>query len=178
MKIYVASSWRNQHQPEVVRVLRAVGHEVYDFRNPLPGNNGFHWSEIDPTWQDWTPERYRHALGHPIARRGFARDYEGMCWADCCVLVLPSGRSAHLEAGWMAGRGKRTLIYCPEHVEPELMYLLCGPICVTICELLAELLRHQPATKILPPLPDGIPDTPEVRARLDRWTRKENERCL
>lgn len=37
MKIYVASSWRNQYQPEVVATLRAVGHEVYDFKNPRPG---------------------------------------------------------------------------------------------------------------------------------------------
>lgn len=33
-KIYVASSWRNQHQPQVVSFLREQGHEVYDFRHP------------------------------------------------------------------------------------------------------------------------------------------------
>ena len=41
-KIYVASSWRNQHYPEVVRRLREAGHEVYDFRNPPHGGAGFH----------------------------------------------------------------------------------------------------------------------------------------
>lgn len=40
-KIYVASSWRNQHYPEVVRRLREAGHEVYDFRNPPHGDAGF-----------------------------------------------------------------------------------------------------------------------------------------
>ena len=30
MKIYLASSWRNQHQPEVLQALRAAGHEVYE----------------------------------------------------------------------------------------------------------------------------------------------------
>lgn len=34
MRIYVASSWRNTHQPEVVAKLRELGHEVYDFREP------------------------------------------------------------------------------------------------------------------------------------------------
>ena len=29
-KIYVASSWRNQYFPEVVKKLREYGHEVYD----------------------------------------------------------------------------------------------------------------------------------------------------
>ena len=32
-KIYVASSWRNQYFPDVVKILREYGHEVYDFRN-------------------------------------------------------------------------------------------------------------------------------------------------
>lgn len=34
MKIYVASSWKNRVQPHVVKMLRAFGHEVYDFKNP------------------------------------------------------------------------------------------------------------------------------------------------
>lgn len=34
-KIYVASSWRNSYYPDVVNKLRATGHDVYDFRNPL-----------------------------------------------------------------------------------------------------------------------------------------------
>ena len=33
-RIYVASSWRNKYQPEVVAALRKAGHGVYDFRNP------------------------------------------------------------------------------------------------------------------------------------------------
>lgn len=44
--------------------------------------------------------------------------------ADTCVLVLPCGHSAHTEAGWMAGAGKRVVVYIPEMVEPELMYKL------------------------------------------------------
>lgn len=51
-KIYVASSWRNDIQPQVVETLRKEGFEVYDFKNPEPGNNGFHWSEIDPDWKN------------------------------------------------------------------------------------------------------------------------------
>ena len=38
MKIYVASSWRNLLQPGIVLALRRCGHEVYDFRNPAPGD--------------------------------------------------------------------------------------------------------------------------------------------
>lgn len=45
-------------------------------------------------------------------------------WADACVLVLPCGRSAHTEAGWMAGKGKRVVAYIPKMEEPDLMYIL------------------------------------------------------
>jgi hypothetical protein len=40
MKIYVAGSWRNIYQPEAVRRLRELGHEVYDFRGPGDGWGG------------------------------------------------------------------------------------------------------------------------------------------
>jgi hypothetical protein len=40
MKIYVASSWRNTYQPEVVQKLRAMGHQVYDFRGIGDGWGG------------------------------------------------------------------------------------------------------------------------------------------
>jgi len=72
-KIYVASSWRNQYQPEVVKRFRAEGFAVYDFRNPAPDDHGFHWSEIDPAWKDWSPEKYRDALRHPVAVDGFTK---------------------------------------------------------------------------------------------------------
>lgn len=36
-----------------------------------------------------------------------------MKWADTCVLALPCGRSAHLEAGWMSGAGKKLIVYMP-----------------------------------------------------------------
>lgn len=123
MKIYVASSWRNKYQPEVVRVLRATNFEVYDFRNPAEGDYGFSWEEVDPNWQNWTFEEYKRALEHPAAKRGFNFDMEALSWCDACVLVLPCGRDAHLELGWACGRGKMTIIYSPPEiqVEPGLM---------------------------------------------------------
>lgn len=61
-KIYVASSWINVFQQDVVNILRDFGHEVYDFKNPPYGNGGFQWSDIDPNWQSWTTEQCREAL--------------------------------------------------------------------------------------------------------------------
>jgi hypothetical protein len=133
-KIYVASSWRNEFQPEVVKFLREKGHEVYDFRNP-PKSTGFGWSVIDSDWEQWNTQEYVQALNHPIAKRGFASDYDGIKWADVCVMVLPCGRSANTEAGWMKGRGKRVFVYSPVRQEPELMYKLYDGISDSLSEI-------------------------------------------
>lgn len=138
MKIYVASSWRNERQPEIVKSLREAGHEVYDFREPAPGERGFHWSDIDPAWKEWTPEQFRESLQHPIATHGVGRDLAGMAWADAFLLLMPCGRSAHLELGWAIGQGKLTLILLSDG-EPELMYALVHHLCVSMEEVLQRL---------------------------------------
>ena len=119
-RIYVASSWRNPYFPEVVTRLREAGHEVYDFRNPPHGGAGFHWTDVDSD----APNQ---------------ADIDALTWADTCVLVLPCGRSAHTEAGWMAGAGKRVLAYLPEMVEPELMYKLFDDVAGSLEELVEKL---------------------------------------
>ena len=139
-RIYVASSWRNKYFPEVVTRLREVGHEVYDFRNPPHGGAGFHWTDVDPDAPNWTYAQYAEGLHHPLAERQFQADMDALTWADTCVLVLPCGRSAHTEAGWMAGAGKRVLAYIPEMLEPELMYKLFDAVAGSLDELV-ELLQ-------------------------------------
>lgn len=135
-KIYVASSWRNKYFPEVVARLREAGHEVYDFRNPPHGGHGFKWTELDPDAPNWTFDQYAEGLRHPKAERQFAADLEAMEWADICVLVLPCGRSAHTEAGWFAGAGRKVIAYIPEMVEPELMYKLFHKVVGSLEELI------------------------------------------
>ena len=152
-KVYVASSWRNVHQPDIVKELRVLGYEVYDFRHPNDKRAiGFQWSRIDPEWEKWTMEEYRKALMTDYAQFGFNRDFDAMKAADICVLVLPCGRSAHLEAGWMRGAGKKVIafIWHEERIEPELMYGLLDGIAFDIQEL-AEMISQSNITMNLQP---------------------------
>lgn len=123
-KIYIASSWRNQHQNSVVRACRGAGYNVYDFKNPQPGNYGFSWSQIDTFWKNWTPDKYiNDVINHPISNDGFKLDMDGLEWCDTCILLLPCGRSAHLEAGYCIGAKKPTAVFISnEQFEPDLMY--------------------------------------------------------
>lgn len=135
-RIYVASSWRNQYQPDVIKLLRELGHDPYDFRNPgsVPG---FKWVEVDPDWGSWDTHKYRDSLQHDAANRGFATDMKALIGADTVLLVLPCGRSAHLEAGYAVGTCANTAVYIPEPIEPELMYKMFGRILIDNNELVA-----------------------------------------
>lgn len=138
MKIYVASSWRNNIQPVIVDFLRERGYEVYDFKNP-PERAGFGWEQIAADWPEWDTGRYKDALEHPIAIEGFESDFNAMKEADACVLILPCGRSAHTEAGWMKGAGKKVIVYQITREEPELMYKLYDGIAQSGAELIEML---------------------------------------
>ena len=56
-KVYVASSWSNEHQPRIVAFLRERGHEVYDFRNP-ERKTDFRWSQISGNWEKMETDEY------------------------------------------------------------------------------------------------------------------------
>lgn len=145
-KIYLASSWRNQRQQHYVRLLRDAGHEVYDFEHADYADSdadseevGFKWSKVDPDYASWDVQDYQKGLLHPVAVHGFQRDIDAMQWADTCVLLLPCGRSAHSEAGWMKGAGKRVMVMIEKLEEAELMYRLFDAVCATEEELLEKL---------------------------------------
>ena len=65
---------------------------------------------------------------------------------QACILVLPCGRSAHLELGWAVGHGKKTYVLEPEPIEPDLMYAMCDKIFVTFDEMICEFMPDDPRT--------------------------------
>ncbi len=151
--VYVASSWRNQAYPSIIAGLQVAGIDHYDFRHPEPGNVGFSWHQVlrrisgeeaSSYLRDDTPVNdYLEMIEHPIAAEGFKLDIEAMRRADTFVLVLPCGKSAHLELGWAVGQGKRTAILLEDPMQPELMYKMVDKLCRTQQELIDWLLEDR-----------------------------------
>lgn len=103
-KIYTATSWKNE---VIIRdlaiIFRDWGHEVYCFAEQK--ETTFNWQDIVTPCDDGIT-----ALKTDLSRRAFELDYKHMEWADTCILLLPSGRDSHIEAGFIKGRGGRVYI--------------------------------------------------------------------
>ena len=100
--IYLIGSLRNPEIPYIGNRLREKGFEVFD--------DWFAGGKIaDDEWQAYEGIRgtdYKTALRGYAARHVFEFDLFHLHRADIGILVLPSGKSGHLEIGWMLGQGK------------------------------------------------------------------------
>ncbi len=126
-RIYVASSWRNLELAlGLTALIRAWGHEVICFGEAGADGYRFHWRQVEPNRARLTSPRL---LASPLARRAVERSRGRLDEADTCLLLLPCNRSAHLEAGFAKGRGKRLVVvgrFVPG--EFELMYGLADAL--------------------------------------------------
>jgi nucleoside 2-deoxyribosyltransferase len=106
MKVYLIGSLRNPEIPSLGHRLRKLGVDVFD-----------DWMaagpEADDYWQKYEDNRersYKEALAGAAAQHVFEFDYYHLTTSDACVLVLPTGKSGHIEFGFMCGLGKPSYI--------------------------------------------------------------------
>lgn len=127
--IYIATSLKNIHYDKLVVDLRSRSFEVFDWRFNLIPWIGF----------NWTPEDFRLNLFHRKA--AFEQNKKLLDQADICILLLPCGGSAHIEAGYFAGLNKPLIVVLEDKdlVKPELMYLFARKICIGFFELFSYL---------------------------------------
>ena len=141
LKIYLASSWQNKEYEQVLNTLRLEGYETYDFKHPENKElSSFNWEKLDKKSNRWSCSDFKKALNHPETIKAFQKDFQAMQEADFCVLLLPCGRSAHSEAGWMKGNGKKVFILdLSENPKPELMYRMYDEYLTEIMELIERI---------------------------------------
>ncbi len=107
MKIYLASSWKNKTYVMLIRdYLKLFGHSVDCFCDATGGRISFNWSEIPEIDKKLEDCDARDMLKNQMVIDAFNEDKKMIEWADICILILPSGNSAHLEAGYAKGIGK------------------------------------------------------------------------
>ena len=101
-KLYLIGSLRNPAVPFVAESIRDLGFDVFD--------DWFAAGKIaDDSWRDYETARsrsYAEALRGYAARHVFDFDMEHLNASDAAVLLLPAGKSGHLELGYILGQGK------------------------------------------------------------------------
>jgi len=120
----------------VAEALRDAGHEVFD-----------DWyaagPDADDHWQAYELDRghtYKEALYGPHAQTVFGFDLHHLELADVVVLVLPAGKSGHLELGWAAGRGKPSyILFDGEPTRYDVMYQFADGVFMDVKELISVL---------------------------------------
>ena len=123
--IYLIGSLRNSEIPKIGNELRERGFEVFDdWYAPGP--------KADEHWQAYETGKgstYKQAIRGWAGKHIFEFDMAHLQRADIAILVLPAGKSGHLELGWVAGQGKWTYILFDKEPERyDIMYQFANEV--------------------------------------------------
>lgn len=136
MRLYLIGSLRNPEVPRLAALLRKAGHECFD-----------DWfaagHEADEWWQKYEKDRghtYTEALAGWAAQHVFTYDRHHLDRCEAVVLMLPAGKSGHLEFGYAVGRGKKGYILLDKDPERyDVMYAFATKVVDSRAQLLMEL---------------------------------------
>lgn len=96
MKIYIASSWKNQHAVEMLTaLLREKGHEVLSF---VENNYGEKQAVIK------RPGNFEKWVNSKQSDNSFEYDTHGAMTCDIFIYISPSGKDAAAECGMCYGQ--------------------------------------------------------------------------
>lgn len=136
--IYVIGSLRNPQVPKIAQALRAAGWDAFDDWHAA----GPH---ADDCWRDYEKARgrtYIEALNGYAAKHIFEFDLHHLKRCDAALLVLPSGRSSHLELGWVLGQGKPGYVLIDTPDRWDVMFQFATGVFVSVEELIASIVKE------------------------------------
>ncbi len=135
---YIASRYRNKEQVlELAEKIRATGKsvycfvETYDNKEDSIKNDNPH--EVMAQWEAITDWR-----NDPHVKETHDRDLQALKDSETLVLLLPAGKSSHVEVGIGYGLGKK-LIVVGEQKETESLYLIFSEFYETIDDFIASI---------------------------------------
>lgn len=118
---FIASRWRNKDNVLSLAIrLRQLGKSVYCFVDPET-------SHLDPLADAEEAMKSFEAITDwhfdPGVRELFKRDIDALKESHLLIMLLPAGKSAHIEAGLAYGLGKKCVVI-GEQQETESLYLI------------------------------------------------------
>ncbi len=138
--IYLIGSLRNPRIPEIANALeKATGYEVFaDWYSAGP--------DADDFLRDYAKSRnpeagVKAALQTYSARQVFEFDKRHIDRSDAAVLVMPCGRSGHLELGYVCRDKPGFVLFDGEPERIDVMYQFATGLAMSIEELVPMLTR-------------------------------------
>jgi nucleoside 2-deoxyribosyltransferase len=137
--LYLMGALKNPKIPVIGNELRKMGFDVFDdWFSPGP--------EADDFWRKYEKVKgtsYKEALDGWAAKHIFEFDKSHLDRCDMAVLVMPSGKSCHLELGYMIGCGKPCwVLFDNEPDRWDIMYRFANGVFFDIEELKKELEKY------------------------------------
>lgn len=136
--VYLIGSLRNEQVPIIGDELRKAGLEVFDeWYSAGP--------EADDHFKKYHKERgtaYDKALKGYAAKHIFDFDKRHLDRCDASILVLPAGRSGHLELGYTIGCGKPAYVLMDTDADRwDLMYQFATGMYFTVEDLIQGIIK-------------------------------------
>lgn len=133
--LYLIGSLRNPQIPVIANQLRDVEFDVFD-----------DWyaagPEADDKWRDYERGRghsYIEGLAGLAADHVYRFDVRHLDRSDAVILVLPAGRSGHLEFGYSLGKGKPGYILHDDPERWDVMYKFATGVFTNLKDLIVNL---------------------------------------
>lgn len=134
--LYLIGSLRNPEIPRIAQKIREeTKEEVFD-----------DWfaagPEADDKWRDYEKTRehsYIEALGGYAAKHVFDFDLHHLDRCRAAILVLPAGKSGHLELGYIIGKGRPGYILLDDPERWDVMYQFASGVFASLEKLIQAL---------------------------------------
>ena len=134
--VYLMGALANPNIPFIGNKIRELGFEAIEdwwACGPLADSYLKHYAKIRKL-------NYKQTLDTYAAKHIFGFDKDLIDKADIGVLCMPSGKSAHLELGYLIGTGKPGyILFDKEPAKIDIMYQFASNIYFNIDDLLVEL---------------------------------------
>jgi hypothetical protein len=139
---FIASRWRNKDTVlELTQKMRMKGKSVYCF---IEGDGSTY--ELKDAEQKYTPEDFMKKFesipdwkNDPAVKEIFAVDMKALKNSEALILLLPAGKSAHMEAGIAYGMGKKCIVI-GEQKETESLYFIFSEFYESIDDFIITLI--------------------------------------
>lgn len=129
---FVSGRWRNRDNVlDLARKIREKEYSVYCF---LEAEHAVNRINNDPH-EDMRNFEKRDWRNDPYVKQVFENDMDGERNSDTFVMLLPVGKSCHIEAGVAYGLGKKCILI-GEQKEAESLYLIFDKNYPTVEEFL------------------------------------------